>query len=378
MKVVKSSKNQNSRFFLNKKSNEKLEISKINSSYNKITGNKYLNSTKNSTNISVPIILKKENIEKNKLKINLVNKSPKFLSSKRKIKIIDKNQLIKLKSNKLIIHNSLFNNNNNSFLGKEIEKSKEIKINTNEELNNINIKKFKLYKKSPINILYSRSFQKNKFRIRYQFLLENILKRKELEFDKNNKIRSNTSLYKKYLAQNNFSRKSKVNKPTILNIYVRDNTVSTENKKNIPSPYSQYFSKTKKIYNDLNKTYSFMKEDITYDLLHDKEKNIKKEEEIKRLLIQKYDEIEIMKDDLTIKNIPIVDNYINNNENKNKNSIQNITWNIDELKNLNEDIAFKHRKFFANKYGIELKKAMLNIDTSTDDFLAKYQKSLNY
>ena len=283
-----------------------------------------------------------------------------------------------MKSNKLIIHNSLFNNNNNSFLGKEIEKSKEIKINTNEELNNNNIKKFKLYKKSPINILYSRSFQKNKFRIRYQFLLENILKRKELEFDKNNKIRSNTSLYKKYLAQNNFSRKSKVNKPTILNIYVRDNTVSTENKKNIPSPYSQYLTKTKKIYNDLNKTYSFMKEDITSDLLHDKEKNIKKEEEIKRLLIQKYDEIEIMKDDLTIKNIPIVDNYINNNENKNKNSIQNITWNIDELKNLNEDIAFKHRKFFANKYGIELKKAMLNIDTSTDDFLAKYQKSLNY
>ena len=378
MKVVKSSKNQNSRFFLNKKSNEKLEISKINSSYNKITGNKYLNSTKNSTNISVPIILKKENIEKNKLKINLVNKSPKFLSSKRKIKIIDKNQLIKLKSNKLIIHNSLFNNNNNSFLGKEIEKSKEIKINRNEELNNNNIKKFKLYKKSPINILYSRSFQKNKFRIRYQFLLENILKRKELEFDKNNKIRSNTSLYKKYLAQNNFSRKSKVNKPTILNIYVRDNTVSTENKKNIPSPYSQYLTKTKKIYNDLNKTYSFMKEDITYDLLHDKEKNLKKEEEIKRLLIQKYDEIEIMKDDLTIKNIPLVDNYINNNESKNKNSIQNITWNIDELKNLNEDIAFKHRKFFANKYGIELKKAMLNIDTSTDDFLAKYQKSLNY
>ena len=378
MKVVKSSKNQNSRFILNKKSNGILKMSKIDSSYNKIIDNKHLNSTKNSTNISVPIILKKENIEKNKLKINLVNKSPKFLSSKRKIKIIDKNQLIKLKSNKLIIHNSLFNNNNNSFLGKEIEKSKEIKINSNEELNNNNIKKFKLYKKSPINILYSRSFQKNKFRIRYQFLLENILKRKELEFDKNNKIRSNTSLYKKYLAQNNFSRKSKVNKPTILNIYVRDNTVSTENKKNIPSPYSQYLTKTKKIYNDLNKTYSFMKEDITYDLLHDKEKNIKKEEEIKRLLIQKYDEIEIMKDDLTIKNIPIVDNYINNNENKNKNSIQNITWNIDELKNLNEDIAFKHRKFFANKYGIELKKAMLNIDTSTDDFLAKYQKSLNY
>ena len=79
MKVVKSSKNQNSRFILNKKSNGILKMSKINSSYNKIIENKYLNSTKNSTNISIPIILKKENIEKNKLKINLVNKSPKFL-----------------------------------------------------------------------------------------------------------------------------------------------------------------------------------------------------------------------------------------------------------------------------------------------------------
>ena len=97
---------------------------------------------------------------------------------------------------------------------------------------------------------------------------------------------------------------------------------------------------------------------------------------MKRLLFKKYDEIEALKDDVTIKNIPIVDNYINNQINQNLKMVQNVTWSVDVLKNLNEDIAFKHRKYFANKYGIELKKANVNID-NTDDYLANYQKSLN-
>ena len=147
-------------------------------------------------------------------------------------------------------------------------------------------------------------------------------------------------------------------------------------KKNIPSPYSQYLSKTKKIYINLDRTYSFMKNDITYDLLNDKERNLKSQEKMKRLLFKKYDEIEALKDDVTIKNIPIVDNYINNQINQNLKMVQNVTWSVDVLKNLNEDIAFKHRKYFANKYGIELKKANVNID-NTDDYLANYQKSLN-
>ena len=147
-------------------------------------------------------------------------------------------------------------------------------------------------------------------------------------------------------------------------------------KKNIPSPYSQYLSKTKKIYINLDRTYSFMKNDITYDLLNDKERNLKSQEKMKRLLFKKYDEIEALKDDVTIKNIPIVDNYINNQINQNQKMVQNVTWSVDVLKNLNEDIAFKHRKYFANKYGIELKKANVNID-NTDDYLANYQKSLN-
>ena len=258
-----------------------------------------------------------------------------------------------------------------------MENLKEINNNANNDLYNINkIKKIKLSKKNPINLLYNCSLKKPKFKIRYKFVLENILKQKELEFDKKNKISSNTTpLFKKYIEQNSFSRKSKVNRPT-LNNYDRNITVSTEMKKNIPSPYSQYLSKTKKIYINLDRTYSFMKNDITYDLLNDKERNLKSQEKMKRLLFKKYDEIEALKDDVTIKNIPIVDNYINNQINQNLKMVQNVTWSVDVLKNLNEDIAFKHRKYFANKYGIELKKANVNID-NTDDYLANYQKSLN-
>ena len=83
-----------------------------------------------------------------------------------------------------------------------------------------------------------------------------------------------------------------------------------------------------------------------------------------------------MKEAINIKNIPLVDNFIKNKENKNQNMIHNATWNVDRLKHLNEDIAYKHRKFFANKYGIEIKKNMLDVDTNIDDFLVKYQKSL--
>ena len=277
----------------------------------------------------------------------------------------------------MISHNNFLKKNSNFLLEKEMENLKEINNNTNNDLYNINkIKKIKLSKKNPINLLYNCSLKKPKFKIRYKFVLENILKQKELEFDKKNKISSNTTpLFKKYIEQNSFFRKSKVNKPT-LNNYDRNITVSTEMKKNIPSPYSQYLSKTKKIYINLDRTYSFMKNDITYDLLNDKERNLKSQEKMKRLLFKKYDEIEALKDDVTIKNIPIVDNYINNQINQNLKMVQNVTWSVDVLKNLNEDIAFKHRKYFANKYGIELKKANVNID-NTDDYLANYQKSLN-
>ena len=82
--------------------------------------------------------------------------------------------------------------------------------------------------------------------------------------------------------------------------------------------------------------------------------------------------------DVNIKNIPIIDNFVKKNEIKNQNEIFNLTWSVDGLKNLNEDIAYKHKKFFADKYGIELKKHLMDFDTNTDDFLTKYQNNLNY
>ena len=91
---------------------------------------------------------------------------------------------------------------------------------------------------------------------------------------------------------------------------------------------------------------------------------------------KKYDEIDKLIDSLKSNNIPLVDNFIKNKINKNQVTMNNIAWNIDELKNLNEDIAYKHRKFFANKYGMDQKKGLINIDTKNDEFLIKYQKNL--
>ena len=106
MKVVKSEKKRNSRYFLNRKSDEIQKISAINSSFSKINNNKSINSIKKTIRFSAPLILKEENIEKIKLKINLINKSPKFLSSKNEIKISNQNELVNLKNNKMISHNN--------------------------------------------------------------------------------------------------------------------------------------------------------------------------------------------------------------------------------------------------------------------------------
>ena len=109
-------------------------------------------------------------------------------------------------------------------------------------------------------------------------------------------------------------------------------------------------------------------------------------------------EIENMKDAISINKLPIVENYEKNKKNeKNKNKEKkgkkqdkenkgnnednkmmefSYLWKFDELKNLNENIAFAHRKFFANKYGIELKRNLIDSDINVDDFLVKLKKSL--
>ena len=385
MKLLRKNKdNKTERFILKSKFKEFQNKQLINSDYSKIKSNKIIKIiSKNSDESSLPILLKEDNVNKRKMNVSYKT-SVKFLSNKNNNilrldsinninKINRKNILNKTNKN---IRIKIFSNFHN---GKEITKTETLKENSSyNDFNNISTIKLskKSITKNPINIEYNKAFRKKRFRIRYNLLLDNILIEKEKEFDKNWKIPSDKNILKKFIEKNNYSQNRKIKKP-ILSEYIRDITVSFENKKNIPKPYKYYLTKTKHIYNNLDKTYSFLKDDIKYDLIHDKEKQCKSEEKIKRLLHKKYDEIDRMIDCLNIKKIPLVDNYIKNKENKNQMVIDNTTWSVDGLKNLNEDIAYKHRKYFANKYGIEYKKNMLDVDTNVDDFLIKYQKNLN-
>ena len=385
MKLLRKNKdNKTERFILKSKFKEFQNKQLINSDYSKIKSNKIIKIiSKNSDESSLPILLKEDNVNKRKMNVSYKT-SVKFLSNKN-------NNILRLDSinniNKINRKNILNKTNKNIGIkifsnfhnGKEITKTETLKENSSyNDFNNISTIKLskKSITKNPINIEYNKAFRKKRFRIRYNLLLDNILIEKEKEFDKNWKIPSDKNILKKFIEKNNYSQNRKIKKP-ILNEYIRDITVSFENKKNIPKPYKYYLTKTKHIYNNLDKTYSFLKDDIKYDLIHDKEKQCKSEEKIKRLLHKKYDEINRMIDCLNIKIIPLVDNYIKNKENKNQMVIDNTTWSVDGLKNLNEDIAYKHRKYFANKYGIEYKKNMLDVDTNVDDFLIKYQKNLN-
>jgi hypothetical protein len=277
----------------------------------------------------------------------------------------------------LIISNNLKSNNYYNFISeKASNKSKEIKTNLSNDFKNKqnNIKSY--YNKKLVNIEYNNAFRKKKFKIPNNLLLENILSKREEKFDKEYKISGNSIILQKLNMKNKFSREKKRSKK-IFHEYNRSVTVSTEKKKNIPMPYSYYLTNTKGIYENMNKTYLFLKDDIIYDLILDKEKNLKINKKYKRFFNDKYDEINKMNDAFTINNLPIVENYIKNKEYKNQENIHNATWSIDGLKNLNDGVAYKHKKFFANKYGIDLRKMIVDIDTNNDDFLIKFQKSLN-
>ena len=386
MKLLRNNKdNKSARFFLKSKYNEFQNIKLINSSNIKTRSNKYNNFiSKNKEESTFPIKLTED--KANKRKINTTNTSIKFLSNKNYKNIFCLyNSINTSKMNRKNIFNKtnnnlrikIFSNFNSVKNRKDISKTEDMKDNNSSQDCN-NISSIKLSKKKPskpINIEYNKALPKKRFKIRYNLLLDNILNEKEKQFDKKWKVPSDKNILKKFIQKNCLSQGRKIKK-AILNEYIRNITVSTENKKNIPIPYKYYLIQTKTIYNDLDKTYSFLKDDIKYDLIHDREKNCNSEEKIKRLLQKKYDEIDRMINSLKTENIPLVDNFIKNKINKNQVMINNTAWSIDELKNLNEDIAYKHRKFFADKYGIDQKKGMLDIDTKNDEFLIKYQKNL--
>ena len=389
MKLLRKNKdNKTARFFPKSKYREFQNIKLINSSNIKTKSNKYIDLiSKNTDESNFPIKLKEDNI--NKRKINSINTSVKFISNKNNKNILS---LDSFNNNSKMNRTNIFNKTNKNIRikifsnfysikdekeGKDISKTEDMKYNnSSQDYNNISsIKLSKNLPPKPINIEYNNTLPKKRFKIRYNLLLDNILKEKEKQFDKNWKVPSDKNILRKFNEKKNFSQGRKIKKP-ILNEYVRNITVSTENKKNIPKPYKYYLIQTKTIYNDLDKTYSFLKDDIKYDLIHDKEKQCKNKEKIKRLLQKKYDEIDRMVNSLNTKNIPLVDNFIKNKINKNQIMINNTTWSIDELKNLNEEIAYKHRKFFSNKYGMDNKKDMFDIDTKNDEFLVKYQKNV--
>lgn len=366
----------------NSKLKKLFNISRINTSYSDNKSTKIIKSIpKNSIIISTPIIFKQNNSSKNNM--NSLNKTNN--NSKAEIKSDYNNMNSKnSKSNKninrkkiLIILNNLKSNNYYNFIsGKVSNKLKEIKTNLSNDFKNKqnNIKSY--YNKKLVNIEYNNAFRKKKFKIPNKLLLENILSKREEKFDKEYKISGNSIILQKLNIKNKFSREKKRSKK-IFHEYNRSVTVSTEKKKNIPMPYSYYLTNTKGIYENINKTYSFLKDDIIYDLILDKEKNLKINKKYKRFFNNKYDEINKMNDAFTINNLPIVENYIKNKEYKTQENIHNATWSIDGLKNLNDGVAYKHKKFFANKYGIDLRKMIVDIDTNNDDFLIKFQKSLN-
>ena len=224
-------------------------------------------------------------------KINVVNNSGKFFSSKNNNML----QLNYFKSIKNINRGNISNKTNyirtktfyNFYPKKEMNKSNDINDNSQSDLNNDSAIKLpkKISKKKPINLLYYKSLPKTRMNIRYNLLLENILKEKEKEFEKDYKFPSDKVLLSKFTSKNNLTRKNKLKKP-VLNEYIREITFSTEQKKNIPIPYKHYLTQTKEIYSNLDKTFSFLKNDIKYDLIHDKEKHYKSEEKIKRLLLK--------------------------------------------------------------------------------------------
>ena len=369
----------------NSKLKKLFNISRINTSYSNNKSTKIIKSIpKNSIIISTPIIFKQNNSSKNNM--NSLNKTNN--NSKAEIKSDYNNMNSKnSKSNKninrkkiLIISNDLKSNNYYNFISEKVSNIlKEIKTNlSNDFKNKQNIIK-SYYNKKLVNIEYNNAFRKKKFKIPNNLLLENILSKREEKFDKEYKISGNSIIRQKLNIKNKFSREKKRSKK-IFHEYNRSVTVSTEKKKNIPMPYSYYLTNTKGIYENINKTYSFLKDDIIYDLILDKEKNLKINKKFKRFFnnkYNKYDEINKMNDAFTINNLPIVENYIKNKEYKNQENIHNATWSIDGLKNLNDGVAYKHKKFFANKYGIDLRKMIVDIDTNNDDFLIKFQKSLN-
>ena len=171
-----------------------------------------------------------------------------------------------------------------------------------------------------------------------------------------------------------FNRKLKKVKKfnPILHDYHRENTTSAENKKNVPYFYNNYLNKTKKVYGNLNVTYSELKNDITCDLLYDKKpKSKRKMFTEKELKIEEFsNNIKELKEDIGYEK-PTIELFSDKST-----AFNYLTGIYDKLNKLNATIAYKHRYYFANKYEIDLRKDLLEIGDDNDDYLFKFKKKL--
>ena len=345
----------------------------------------YLNNTtskaKSRINLSknkIPFPLKK----RNKIRLFIYNKEqPKKLvfnsknNSNQKSKMSSKS-LLNNKRNISISNISISNiSNKNNF---KKEKTKETYF-TDKSKKSLNIKTIKLIKKKNkvqnINNKYEGLSNKD-FYVHFNSLLENVIRQKENEIDKKMKITADyqnlfTKIYKGYDLFKRKHKKIRKYNP-ILHEYFRDNTTSIENKMNLPPFYNYYINKNKKIFKNINNTYSELKNDITYDLIYDKKiilprktmskKELKKEEitndvkEMKRDIGYQKPSIELFTDKST--------------------SYQYLTGMFDSLNKLNSSIAYQNRYYFAQRYGIDIKKDLLKIEVENGDQLYKFRKNL--
>ena len=237
--------------------------------------------------------------------------------------------------------------------------------------------KKKIFKKPKIKNLNNCDILSQKdFYIHFSSLLDNIIRMKENEYEKNNIKTTNYKqlIEKVYKNLNLFNRKkNKIKKfNPEFHEYNRDNTTSIENKKNIPYLYNNYLNKTKKTFNNLNNTYCALKNDKTYNIIYDKKSKYKKRAFTEKDL--KYEEltheVREMKQDLGYVK-PSIEFFKNKST-----SFHILSGMIDNLNKLNSSIAYKHRYYFAKKYGIDIKKELLKIEDENEDYLYKFQKTI--
>jgi hypothetical protein len=305
----------------------------------------------------------------------------KFIIQKEKSKAkltLDKSKLLKADSKDNINNKKIFAkfklnySNNKSNISPNIGENSKTENNILLDLNNFKKpskkKVMKLSKKPKNKKLYLSS--KN-FPIHFNSLLDNIIRNKENEFDNILKNSSNNvEIDKIYGTLNQFNRKVKTYIPSYQD-YHRETTISNEKKMSIPYLYNEYLNKTKKVYNELNKTYFDLKSDITNDIDYDKKPSKKKRAVTAKEI--KYEEmhkdVKKMKRDIGYIT-PSTDLFIGTTSN-----FQFITNLSEQLNKLNSSIAYQHRYYLGKRYGFDAKKDLLKINFDDNEYPANLKKS---